>query len=32
VAPQVWLAEHRGLVAAALVAAGFALGRGRKAT
>ncbi len=28
VAPQVWLAEHRGIVGALLAAAGFALGRG----
>jgi NAD(P)-dependent dehydrogenase (short-subunit alcohol dehydrogenase family) len=31
VSAQVWLAEHRGVVAAALVAAGFAVGRARKA-
>jgi NAD(P)-dependent dehydrogenase (short-subunit alcohol dehydrogenase family) len=31
VSAQLWLAEHRGVVAAALVAAGFAIGRARKA-
>ncbi len=30
VAPQVWLAEHRGVVGGALVAAGFLFGRRRK--
>jgi NAD(P)-dependent dehydrogenase (short-subunit alcohol dehydrogenase family) len=30
VSPQLWLTEHRGIVGAALIAAGFALGRARK--
>jgi NAD(P)-dependent dehydrogenase (short-subunit alcohol dehydrogenase family) len=30
VSPQLWLTEHRGIVGAALVAAGFAIGRARK--